>query len=53
LEFGTVVEILDEAGNQCSSDTEHDVMDWTSMRVWLNTPLGLSIEQEIYKSSNV
>jgi len=23
------------------------------MRVWLNTPLGFSIEQEIYKSSNV
>jgi hypothetical protein len=53
LEFGTVAEILDKAGKQCSSDTKHDVMDWTSMRVWLNTPLGLSIEQEIYKSSNV
>lgn len=32
---------------------KHDVMDWTCMRGWLNTPLGLSMEQEIYKSSNV
>lgn len=32
---------------------KHDVMDWTCMRGWVNTPLGLSMEQEIYKSGNV
>ncbi|GLJ37045.1 hypothetical protein SUGI_0750620 [Cryptomeria japonica] len=31
----------------------HDVTDWTCMRGWLNTPLGMSMEQEIYKSTNV
>ncbi|KAL7194081.1 hypothetical protein ACSBR2_025676 [Camellia fascicularis] len=31
---------------------KHDVMDWTSMRGWLNLPVGLSMEYEIYKSSN-
>ncbi|XP_077215415.1 uncharacterized protein LOC143849976 isoform X2 [Tasmannia lanceolata] len=31
---------------------KHDVMDWTSMRGWLNAPVGLSMEHEIYKSSN-
>ncbi|XP_071911288.1 uncharacterized protein [Coffea arabica] len=31
---------------------KHDVMDWTSMRGWLNLPVGFSMEQEIYKSAN-
>ncbi|XP_077238303.1 uncharacterized protein LOC143879688 [Tasmannia lanceolata] len=31
---------------------KHDVMDWTSMRGWLNTPVGLSMEHDIYKSAN-
>ncbi|GFP97627.1 sh3 domain-containing protein pj696.02 [Phtheirospermum japonicum] len=31
---------------------KHDVMDWTSSRGWLNLPVGLSMEHEIYKSSN-
>ncbi|KAK7328678.1 hypothetical protein VNO77_22795 [Canavalia gladiata] len=31
---------------------KHDVMDWTCGRGWLNLPIGLSMEQEIYKSSN-
>ncbi|CAI9097348.1 OLC1v1033748C1 [Oldenlandia corymbosa var. corymbosa] len=30
---------------------KHDVMDWTSMRGWLNLPVGLSMEHEIYKSA--
>lgn len=30
---------------------KHDVMDWTCTRGWLNLPVGLSMEQEIYKSS--
>ncbi|XP_051131116.1 uncharacterized protein LOC127251457 [Andrographis paniculata] len=31
---------------------KHDVMDWTSTRGWLNLPVGLSMEYEIYKSSS-
>uniref|UniRef100_A0A2P2KYR4 Uncharacterized protein MANES_16G090100 n=1 Tax=Rhizophora mucronata TaxID=61149 RepID=A0A2P2KYR4_RHIMU len=31
---------------------KHDVMDWTCTRGWLNLPVGLSMEQEIYKASN-
>lgn len=31
----------------------HDVTDWTCMRGWLNMPLGMSMEDEIYKSTNV
>ncbi|XP_061361288.1 uncharacterized protein LOC133305168 [Gastrolobium bilobum] len=31
---------------------KHDVMDWTCARGWLNLPIGLSMEHEIYKSSN-
>ncbi|KAD6795249.1 hypothetical protein E3N88_06145 [Mikania micrantha] len=32
--------------------TKHVVMDWTCTRGWLNLPVGLSLEHEIYKSSN-
>ncbi|XAR51119.1 hypothetical protein NMG60_11005662 [Bertholletia excelsa] len=31
---------------------KHDVMDWTCTRGWLNLPVGLSMEYEIYKSAN-
>ncbi|XP_076888218.1 uncharacterized protein LOC143538586 [Bidens hawaiensis] len=31
---------------------KHDVTDWTCTRGWLNLPVGLSMEHEIYKSSN-
>ncbi|RDX62564.1 hypothetical protein CR513_59090, partial [Mucuna pruriens] len=31
---------------------KHDVMNWTCARGWLNLPIGLSMEHEIYKSSN-
>ncbi|KAL0374629.1 UNVERIFIED_CONTAM: SH3 domain-containing protein [Sesamum radiatum] len=31
---------------------KHDVMDWTCSRGWLNLPVGLSMEHEIYKSAN-
>ncbi|XP_052183517.1 uncharacterized protein LOC127795704 [Diospyros lotus] len=31
---------------------KNDVMDWTCTRGWLNLPVGLSMEHEIYKSSN-
>ncbi|KAA8534731.1 hypothetical protein F0562_029827 [Nyssa sinensis] len=32
---------------------KHDVMDWTCTRGWLNLPVGLLMEDEIYKSSNM
>ncbi|KAI6679798.1 hypothetical protein NL676_033679 [Syzygium grande] len=31
---------------------KHDVMDWTCTRGWLNLPVGLKMEHEIYKASN-
>ncbi|KAM7513097.1 hypothetical protein LguiB_011972 [Lonicera macranthoides] len=31
---------------------KHDVADWTCRRGWLNLSIGLSMEHEIYKSSN-
>ncbi|CDY44837.1 BnaCnng11930D [Brassica napus] len=31
---------------------KHDVVDWTCTRGWLNLPIGLSMEDEIYKASN-
>ncbi|XP_068663265.1 uncharacterized protein [Aristolochia californica] len=30
---------------------KHDVTDWTCMRGWINMPIGLSMAQEIYKST--
>ncbi|KAK9705687.1 hypothetical protein RND81_07G075700 [Saponaria officinalis] len=30
---------------------KHDVLDWTCTRGWLNLPVGLSMEHEIYKAS--
>ncbi|WCJ42870.1 RING/FYVE/PHD-type zinc finger family protein [Euphorbia peplus] len=41
--------------NSISNATQvakHDVTDWTSARGWLNLPVGISMEQEIYKASN-
>ncbi|XP_074584969.1 uncharacterized protein LOC141840800 [Curcuma longa] len=31
---------------------KHDVLDWTSARGWLNLPVGLSMEHDIYKAAN-
>ena len=31
---------------------KHDVTDWTSTRSWLNMPVGVSMEYEIYKATN-
>ncbi|KAF9616124.1 hypothetical protein IFM89_028590 [Coptis chinensis] len=31
---------------------KHDVTDWTCTRGWLNMPVGLTMEYEIYKSAN-
>ncbi|XP_020109228.1 uncharacterized protein LOC109724715 isoform X2 [Ananas comosus] len=31
---------------------KHDVIDWTCARGWLNLPVGLSMDHEIYKAAN-
>lgn len=31
---------------------KHDVIDWVCTKEWLNLPIGLSMEHEIYKASN-
>ncbi|XP_042050951.1 uncharacterized protein LOC121796230 [Salvia splendens] len=38
--------------SNASQVAKHDVMDWTCSRGWLNLPVGLSTEHEIYKSTN-
>lgn len=38
--------------SNASQAAKHDVMDWTCSRGWLNLPVGLSMEHEIYKSTN-
>lgn len=32
---------------------KHDVTDWTCTKGWLNLPVGLSMEHEIYKAANI
>uniref|UniRef100_A0A7N2MXC1 Ysc84 actin-binding domain-containing protein n=1 Tax=Quercus lobata TaxID=97700 RepID=A0A7N2MXC1_QUELO len=40
------------SANNAVQVAKHDVIDWTCTRGWLNLPLGLSTEHEIYKASN-
>lgn len=44
--------ILINSISNAVQEAKHDVMDWTCMRGWLNMPMGLSMEDEIYKSTN-
>ena len=44
--------ILINSISNAAQVAKHDVMDWTSTRGWLNMPVGLSMEYEIYKASN-
>ncbi|KAM0918042.1 hypothetical protein ACQ4PT_009397 [Festuca glaucescens] len=37
--------------SNASQTAKHDVMDWTSARGWLNLPIGLTMEHEIYKAA--
>ncbi|KAJ4817922.1 SH3 domain-containing protein [Rhynchospora pubera] len=43
--------LLNQVSN-ASQTAKHDVMDWTSMRGWLNLPVGMKMEDEIYKAAN-
>ncbi|XP_010932348.1 uncharacterized protein [Elaeis guineensis] len=44
--------ILINSISNAMQSAKHDVMDWTSTRGWLNLPVGLSMEHEIYKAAN-
>lgn len=44
--------ILINSISNAAQVAKHDVMDWTCTRGWLNLPVGLSMEHEIYKSAN-
>eukprot|EP00249_Psilotum_nudum_P012362 c23738_g1_i4 orf=466-2217(+) len=47
-----VQRILSDGISNAVQIATHDVTDLTCMRSWLNNPLGLSMEQEIYKATN-
>ncbi|XP_057863297.2 uncharacterized protein LOC131071464 [Cryptomeria japonica] len=44
--------ILADRVSNASQIATHDVTDMTCMRGWLNSPLGFTMEQEIYKATN-
>ncbi|XP_072982071.1 uncharacterized protein [Typha latifolia] len=44
--------ILINSISNATQSAKHDVMDWTCTRGWLNLPVGLSMEHEIYKAAN-
>ncbi|XP_038990274.1 uncharacterized protein LOC120113290 [Phoenix dactylifera] len=43
--------ILINSISNAMQSSKHDVMDWTCTRGWLNLPVGVSMEYEIYKAS--
>ena len=45
--------ILINSISNAMQSAKHDVMDWTCTRGWLNLPVGLSMEYEIYKASSM
>ncbi|ONK75150.1 uncharacterized protein A4U43_C03F13880 [Asparagus officinalis] len=47
-----VQETLKHFISNAAQSAKHDVMDWTCTRGWLNLPIGLSMEHEIYKAAN-
>ncbi|GJN12222.1 hypothetical protein PR202_ga30480 [Eleusine coracana subsp. coracana] len=44
--------LLIHSVSNASQTAKHDVMDWTCSRGWLNLPIGLTMEHEIYKAAN-
>ncbi|KAJ6812437.1 uncharacterized protein M6B38_147525 [Iris pallida] len=44
--------VLKNSISNASQSAKHDVVDWTCGRGWLNFPVGLSMEHEIYKAVN-
>ncbi|KAG0517525.1 hypothetical protein BDA96_09G096600 [Sorghum bicolor] len=44
--------LLINSVSNASQTAKHDVMDWTCARGWLNLPVALTMEHEIYKAAN-
>ncbi|WOK93254.1 hypothetical protein Cni_G01949 [Canna indica] len=44
--------ILIISNSNSVQSAKHDVTDWTCMRGWLNFPVSMSMEYEIYKATN-
>jgi len=44
---------LVETNSRAAQEPVHDVMDSTAIRSWLNNPLTRSLEQDIYKATNI
>lgn len=44
--------LLFEQVSCAAQQATHDVTDLTCLRAWINSPLGFSLEQEIYKAAN-
>lgn len=44
--------ILIVSNSNSVQSAKHDVTDWTCTRGWLNFPVGMSMEYEIYKATN-
>jgi SH3 domain-containing YSC84-like protein 1 len=47
-----VQNLLIHSVSNASQTAKHDVMDWTCSRAWLNLPIGLTMEFEVYKAAN-
>ncbi|XP_078429545.1 RING/FYVE/PHD-type zinc finger family protein [Wolffia australiana] len=45
-------DILIKSMSNAMQMAKHDVTDWTCSRGWLNLPIGLTMEHEIYKATN-
>ena len=45
-------DVLIKSMSNAMQVAKHDVTDWTCSRGWLNLPIGLSMEHEIYKAIN-
>ncbi|MCO5608815.1 hypothetical protein L7F22_063032 [Adiantum nelumboides] len=44
--------ILFEQVSRAAQQATHDVTDLTCLRAWINSPLGFSLEEEIFKATN-
>lgn len=44
--------VLINTVSNAAQSAKHDVIDWTCTRGWLNLPMGLSMEHEIYKAAS-
>ncbi|CAD7705416.1 unnamed protein product [Ostreobium quekettii] len=51
--LGPLQPYLTERHSRASQDLVHDVTDSTAVRSWVNNPLTRSLEQDIYKATNI